>query len=293
MRSNPNKYIKMLITLLCAIALVSFVGCAQKLPKGPSNQTVSVDGDQRDFLLYIPDSYTEKTPTPLVFVLHGSGSSPQKHFEYSDTKQLADAKGCIAVLPAGIFESFVPNSWNTNMKEDGVDDIQMIRAIIEQLSSKLAIDSKRIYAAGFSGGARMISRAACELSDILAAIGPVAGVQFPEQCSPSRAMPIIAFHGKNDPLNHYTIGDNSRPYWTIGVEDSMNRWAENDQCKGIPQIERISDTVTRHIWKDCQDGAEVVLYTMEEGGHVWPDKSNSDIVASEVIWDFFSKHPLP
>ena len=150
----------------------------------------------------------------------------------------------------------------------------------------------------------MTSRAACELSGVLAAAAPVAGIQFPEQCDPSRGMPLITFHGKEDKVNHYTLRKNSRAYWTSGVEDSIDGWVNGNRCNKSPQTEKISDAVTKQTWKDCRDGAEVVFYSIEDGGHTWPGspvintafwagKTNADIVASELMWDFFSEHALP
>ena len=47
--------------------------------------------------------------------------------------------------------------------------------------------------------------------------------------------------------------------------------------------------------------SEVILYTVEGGGHTWPGrdprlpllgKSTRDISANDLIWDFFQKHPM-
>lgn len=50
----------------------------------------------------------------------------------------------------------------------------------------------------------------------------------------------------------------------------------------------------------CTAGAEVVVYHIEGGGHTWPGGSNlpvfgktSALNASEVMWAFFEKHPMP
>jgi polyhydroxybutyrate depolymerase len=49
-------------------------------------------------------------------------------------------------------------------------------------------------------------------------------------------------------------------------------------------------------------GAEVVLYRIEGGGHTWPGqpppnaflgKSTMNIVANDLIWEFFERHSLP
>ncbi|MCC6801632.1 MAG: hypothetical protein IT319_02010, partial [Anaerolineae bacterium] len=60
-------------------------------------------------------------------------------------------------------------------------------------------------------------------------------------------------------------------------------------------------TETRYI--NCADHAEVILYTIADGGHTWPGgsmslpfllgKTSRDINASETMWAFFAAHPMP
>jgi len=60
-------------------------------------------------------------------------------------------------------------------------------------------------------------------------------------------------------------------------------------------------TVHRDIYPGGQQDTEVIVCTIRGGGHTWPSgpqyfpailvgKTNHDINASEVIWDFFSHH---
>ena len=60
--------------------------------------------------------------------------------------------------------------------------------------------------------------------------------------------------------------------------------------------------MTRRVYPDCDDGAEVELYTIDGGGHTWPGSpidvprlgANTDqIDATDLILDFFAEHPLP
>lgn len=55
-------------------------------------------------------------------------------------------------------------------------------------------------------------------------------------------------------------------------------------------------------WSDGRDGAEVVLVTIDGGGHTWPGqrppvwfigRSTADVSANDLIWVFFLRHPLP
>ena len=150
----------------------------------------------------------------------------------------------------------------------------------------------------------MVSKLACELDDVLAAVAPVAGIQFPSNCQASRAMPIIAFHGKKDSVNTYMHGNDSRAYWNTGVEEALSGWVNKFQCSQDPKVEKVADAVTKITWGSCRDGAEVDFYRIRDGGHTWPGSpivmtqpwsgiTNKDIAASELIWAFFEKHPLP
>jgi polyhydroxybutyrate depolymerase len=301
------------VCVLWMVAALSFVvttlqvtqnlAAKGKFLPGKSFQTIMVADQSRQYLLVIP-SYDKSAPLPLVFDFHGSGSTPEKEIGYSDFARLAEKKGFILVAPKGLHDNGGKASWNTTMDPGSVDDIALIKKIIQELTRELAIDEKKIYAAGMSGGARMSSRTACELSEIFAAIAPVAGIQFPDDCAPARAMPVITFHGEEDMVNHYVHNNLSRPYWKKGVEDSVAGWVNRNGCNQNQQIEKISEMVTKFAWTDCKDGAEVIFYRIEDGGHTWPGSpivlttpwsgnTRKDVIASERIWKFFEDHPLP
>jgi len=275
-----------------------------QIQKSDSWQTIQSGQTERRYLLYVPTGYDGNMPVPLVFNFHGTGSNPSAQLAYSDFIKLAEEKGFVIALPFGMHKNRGLNSWNTVNDPDSVNDVQLVRDIINDLSKRLHIDPKRIYATGMSGGARMTSRIACELDDALAAVAPVAGIQFPPDCQASRAVSIITFHGKKDVVNTYVQGDNSPPYWTAGVEDSLAEWVEKNGCTENPEILTISDAVTRLDWGHCRNTSEIMFYRIEDGGHTWPGssivltqpwsgKTNKDIATSQLIWEFFEAHPLP
>jgi len=271
---------------------------------GASWQTIQSDQKERRYLLYIPASYNGNTPVPLVLNFHGTGGNPSWQLAYSDFKKLAEEEGFITVSPSGQYLNLGRNSWNTVNDPDGVDDVQLVRDIIDDLKKRLAIDPKRIFATGMSGGARMTSRLACEFDDTLAAVAPVAGIQYPADCRAARAVPIITFHGEEDLVNTYVHSSRSPAYWTTGVEASLSGWVQRNGCAQNPEIEQISEEVSKLAWENCRDDTEIVFYRIKDGGHTWPGsstiltqpwagKTNEDIVASRLIWQFFEAHPLP
>jgi polyhydroxybutyrate depolymerase len=269
---------------------------------GLSEHAITSAGAERSYLLYLPASYGRE-PIPLLIGLHPSGGTPRSLVNISGFDKLSDRYGFAAVFPAGVFtNSITARSWNANVDE-GVDDVQFVRDVIEDVAGIVKIDRSRIYASGFSGGARMSSRLACELSDVLAAAAPVAGIQYPDDCTLSRPVPILTFHGKADASNHYELRKDSRPYWHMGVETAIDKWRQADDCTLSNEDDRLSQHVTFYQWSDCAGSSEIRFYLIDNGGHTWPGSkvmsenpdrvTNMDIDASELIWEFFSRHRLP
>jgi polyhydroxybutyrate depolymerase len=266
-----------------------------QVSSGMSSHPINSGGQARSFLLYLPDSYSGE-PIPLVFSFHGSGGIPQNQVATTGFDTLADRYGFAVVFPAGVFTNSVTSqSWNANI-DAGVDDVQFVRDMIEDVAGNVNIDRSRIYTSGFSGGARMSSRLACELSDVLAAAAPVAGLQYPDGCTPSRAIPIINFHAMDDRVNQYAVSGNSRPYWRMGVESALDKWRQADTCSLVNEDKVLATGVSVFTCKVCGNNAEIHFYQTESGGHTWPGSSFGsavqDIDASELIWDFFSEHSL-
>ena len=61
-----------------------------------------------------------------------------------------------------------------------------------------------------------------------------------------------------------------------------------------------STRVRRSTYSGCRDGRDVVLFTIEGGGHTWPGgppvgrsvgRVTHDLDATRVMLDFFDRHP--
>ena len=72
--------------------------------------------------------------------------------------------------------------WNVPVDSSRADDVAYVSDVIDHVSAQLCVDSARVYATGFSGGARMSSLLACKLNTRIAAIAPVAGLRWPAPC---------------------------------------------------------------------------------------------------------------
>lgn len=162
----------------------------------------------------------------------------------------------------------------------------------------------------------MTHRLACELSQKIAAIAPVASnipVSMASKWKPSRPMPVLIINGTEDPLERWDGGEirlGTKTYGVVlSVTDTVKFWTERNECKAQPITSHLPDKdpsdgtrVTATVYGRCDSDVEVVLYTIEGGGHTWPGgiqylpqsiigKTSRDFNASEAIWQFFKRYP--
>lgn len=116
-------------------------------------------------------------------------------------------------------------SWNAGgvccgeANSQRVDDVAFIRAPMDRLNKMYPIDSARVFVTGFSNGAMMAYRLACELSDRVAAIVSVSGTLRIEDCHPARPVSIWEMHGTADSIVPYE-GDPS----SLSTASVVQRW---------------------------------------------------------------------
>jgi polyhydroxybutyrate depolymerase len=231
--------------------------------------------------------------------------------------KLSDREGFIVVYPDGIEKHWNDGRENVSYRahREKVDDVGFISALIDDLAEKRNIDRNRVYVTGISNGAMMSFRLACELSQKITAIAPVAGAMpenLPSRCSPSSKIPVLMISNTDDRLVPWEGGDIRFGRKTFGralsVPETVKYWVNNNQCSSPPAISMEPDRdpkdgtrVRQEAYGPCEEGAWVVLYAIEGGGHTWPGghqylpawiigKTSRDIDANDVIWDFLKKH---
>jgi polyhydroxybutyrate depolymerase len=262
--------------------------------------TVTAGGQARVVVVHTPAGLSG--PAPLVLNLHGSGGTAADQEVFSAMDQTSDQRGFIVAYPQGAIPLGSGFAWNVPgqpllgggaVPADAPDDVAFLGAAVASLEQMVAIDPRRVYATGMSGGARMTSQLGCGLSAILAAIAPVAGLRFPSPCDGMGRVPVIAFHGTADTTNPYD--GNGQAYWTYSVPSAAQQWAAQDQCDPTPATTQAAAGVQLTAYSGCAGGAAVELYTIEGGGHEWPGApgQTAAIDANSVMWTFFAAHPRP
>jgi len=314
-----------LLPLGLLAALVLFIGpmrrCAPlRLPVEPGLHSLAVEsgGVERCSLLYVPASLDRALPVPLVVSLHGFASNPRIQAATTGWNELADREGFVVVYPQG---SSFPLRWNaipgssSPGSRSHVDDVQFFNDLLAEMDRALAIDRQRVYISGFSNGGGMTNRLACEAAGQITAAATVSGVyvDLGDTCQPERPVPLIAFHGTADaivpyaggeirflPLPRFLFPSTSPVLATLAAEDWAAGWSERNGCDPTPQAlplpgEAVGDTHGVR-YTGCREGADVIFYTIDGGGHTWPGSRGYGIGkysltnATELMWAFFLAH---
>ena len=295
----------MFSALVMSALLTASVGHAGDWGPGDRTHLLLSECRLRSYLVHIPPCYRRGCPMPVVVALHGLTANGRMLARFSGLNEKADRCGFIVVYPNGGLLAF--NAGGVAARR-GPDDVAFINRMLDELSAHVCVDQCRVYATGLSNGGMMCYRLACELSHRFAAIASVSGPMAILDCCPCHPVSVLHFHGTCDrelPYNGPRKGEKSLIQYHP-VTETIAIWAARNGCTAEPMIEQMPDrcpdctTVTRTTYGPGCCGAEVVLYTINGGGHTWPGRepparfmglSTKDIVANDIMWEFFLQHP--
>jgi len=238
----------------------------------------------RTYRLFVPPGYDGRQRLPLVLDLHGSGGNAAGQARNSGLETLsAQERFIVATLEAE------GGRWNVPVQSNRPDDVAYVSDVIAHVGTLVCTDETRVYATGFSGGARMTSLLGCRLGSRLAAIAPVSGLRFSEPCT-GRPIPVLTFHGLADPQNTYDGHAEGRgAEWLESVPDALAGWARHNSCKGEAILEDPPGPLSTMRYDGCVDGAEIRIIRIDGLGHTWTRK---EVDTTVVMWQFFKSHKL-
>ena len=266
--------------------------------------TIEHDGLQREYILYVPSSYTVNQSVPLLFNFHGYTSNANVQMYYGSFRSIADTAGFIIIHPQGTLDNQGITFWNVGWGTEVVDDVGFTEAMIDSIGMEYNIDLERVYATGMSNGGFMSFHLACQLSEKIAAVASVTGSMTPftfNNCNPQHPTPILQIHGTADNVVPY----NGAITWTLSIEDVLQSWVNYNNCDTSATITNLPNinpydgsTVELIIYDEGDNGVTVEHFKVIGGGHTWPGTAfgspgtNYDINASVEIWKFFSKYDI-
>ena len=126
---------------------------------------------------------------------------------------------------------------------------------------------------------------------------------------------MMMINGSADPLMPSSGGEIKKSRrmgvggTVLSTQQTVKFWAGVNRCDDKRSITKLPDRdpedgtrIEKTQYTGCQQGGELVFYSIEGGGHAWPGsksrpflqrftgKTSNDMKASEVIWEFFNTH---
>jgi polyhydroxybutyrate depolymerase len=243
-----------------------------------------------------------------MLVFHGGGGQAKFMIKMTGMNKLSEKNDFIVVYPDGTGSKLLPalKTWNTGnccgrAKKLNTDDTGFVRAIIKDIKRTININTEKIFATGISNGAMMSYKLACEAPDLVSGIAPVAGTLNIASCKPDQPVPVIHFHGTADNFCRYEGGVGSKSVSRRNfksVEYSINTWKTINGCSNETSEFYKKGKAQCIQYEKCKNNSSVVLCTIIDGGHTWPDghsqypalmgEVNQDVNATQLMWEFFN-----
>jgi polyhydroxybutyrate depolymerase len=262
------------------------------------NPAVAEGNRTRIYRLHVPLNYNPHSPIAVVLSFHGFGGSAAGMERGSGFSALADQQDFLAVYPQGLLEGYSGKPFWADVGpiDFGIDDMQYVSNVLDDLQRKFCVDPVRIYATGFSNGGGMTNFLACRLAGRIAAFAPMSGEYYsaPGGCHPGRPVALLETHGTADPLVRYNgIPASANAAWQLpSIPQWLQQWAARDGCTSGPTIFYQVAPVVGEQWTHCQGGVSIVHYRVIGGGHAGPPPINGQ-TSAQIIWQFFQRYTLP
>lgn len=207
------------IVVLLAHSTAVAIAQTDSIPKGQIVERIEALTDSsQSYALYLPSNYTPDRKWPVLYAFDpgARGRFPVERF-----KEAAEKYGWIVVGSNNSRNgpwNVVVNAWNAMQKDT---------------HERFAIDDERVYATGFSGGARAAIHIAAACKCLAGVIASGAG--FPPELAPSSAMHLVFFG-------------------VVGVDDF-----------NYPELKNLQEPLTK--------GGIIHRVQTFEGRHEWPPAS--------------------
>ena len=290
--------------ILTFFYLTLFFSCSKN--KDQLSFVFEHDGIAREYMLYIPN--TMKPQAPLIFVLHGLGSTNSHIRDYSQMDLVANKNGFVVCYPQGtgstkntIHTKKGSSFWNVGYeihKNEVVDDVSFLTSLAIYLQQEYDLDPEKTFCTGMSNGGDMSYLLGCQAPEVFKAIASITGCMMEwiyKSCDNNSPIPVFQIHGTRDNITYYDGDIKNRDKWGayLGVESTIQFWVDHNMCSKsiidtIGFVNNESRYIIREKFLNGVDENEVWLHKVIDGGHDWVQKSlEKDFNTSEEIWKFF------
>ena len=304
----PTKKISLMTVMLLLLMMVGYISAQENTIQGADGELISAtltyDGRERVYHLFIPAGYNAETPAPLVLGFHGAGGNSVEMANFSGFSILAGQTNTLVVYPDALddFWRYIPGISEPDYEE--VDDVGFVGALLDALIAEYNVDETRVYAVGWSNGGMMTERLRCSMTDRLSAvavIGATMSYNLAQLClgtDPLPTMSIIGTQDGNFPQGGTAEVNNGELISRFSHAQTLRFLASLNGCDVSGTADNVGVQgsqfdVALQIPDNCPLNAPVMMYSIINAQHEYPtqvliglpDGSSGNILLA--VWDFF------
>lgn len=189
------------LTFIIGLMLVLFSSAGVARAGSWAQGSVSNTAGARNYKLWIPERYDNRTPLPLVLMLHGCTQTPEGFAAGTRMNEIADANKFLVAYPEQPASANPYKCWNwfdpAHQSRDAGEP-SLLAAIVSDVRATHKVDELRVYAAGVSAGGAMASIMAAAYPEIFSAIAVCSGLEYKAASNVAEALATTK-HGGRDP----------------------------------------------------------------------------------------------
>jgi polyhydroxybutyrate depolymerase len=303
-----KKVVGVAVAVIVALAVVGFVSlraidASGQPAKSKPAATVKVTTPTKTYSLMIGDvkrSYEVIAPgkalaktAPVIVMLSGIGSATVSgatavagEISRDDLVPYATSGQAEVVYPEPLY-----GSWNAigccgEAATKNVNDLAFLEALVAKVDPGHA---RQIDVVGYSNGARLAYRVACDNPGLFDEYAMVKGEPMPG-CDIRKPVTILQLASVNDPEVPYKPGDHGSVE-SLPVTTLVGELRTTAECPANAAVTH-SGEMTLTTWSGCAGGTRIALAAWAGGVHSFPRPPGSVPAASQVIWSFFTKTPI-
>lgn len=328
--ATASAFVTVLPWLVHAVPAHTGCGSTRWIPGSTVSETITDQGRERVFNVFVPNGYEPDTRTPIVLYFHGWGGNGNLNWMTNE----ANSATFIAVGPTGVGGGANPdggaNSWNgggSTTSSGGFgppdascaegspqycydscaarpqgchpcdwttcnDDISFTDALLDWLEEELCVDPARVFVTGHSNGGQFAWAVAARLANRIAATVPSAGTPHAAfgEGPVSRPVSVMDVHGKFDTICPANWTDPSTDGWYYEMVPIM--------CTLWSEADGCQPTLEHYPMSlDHQNGLYCIKQgKCEEGIDVvrcaWEGGHGMYNNLATIMWEFFAAHPM-
>ncbi|BAL88048.1 putative glycosyl hydrolase [Actinoplanes missouriensis 431] len=267
-------------------AAAATAGCGKAPTLASGTRTIRSGGQNRSYILRVPDGYDRNRPYKLIFAFHwlngtaadvASGGAAGATWAYYGQQRLSD-NSAILVAPQGI-----DNGWANT----GGRDLTLVDDLTALIEGDLCVDTSQLFALGWSYGGAMSYAVACARPTVFRAVAVLSGANLSGCAGGTQPVAYLGIHGTHDSVLGISLGRS--------IRDTFVR-ANGCAAQNPPEPARGSLTHIVTAYSGCRPGYPVV-WAAFDGDHT-PEPVDGSTGTSGArtwtggeIWKFFSQLP--